>query len=240
MRKEILARFPSQPPASYIEVFGGAGWVLFASARHAKLEVFNDIDGDLVNLFRCVKYHCEELQRQTELALHSREMFEDMKAQLSCRGFTDIQRAAWYFLFLKESYGSDMRTYGGKTSNFANARTYLSEVSLRLQGVKIERRDFAALIKAYDAPDALFYLDPPYHGTEKYYNSSFTEADHIRLCECLKALKGKFILSYNDDAFVRELYQDFFIESVSRQNNLAMRYPDQDKQYHELIIRNYR
>lgn len=240
LRKEILKRFPKEKPQKYVEVFGGAGWVLFASASHAKVEVFNDIEGNLVNLFRCVKYHCEELERQTELLLHSREIFEDIKAQLKCRGFTDIQRAAQYYMLIKESYGSSLTSFGGTARNMKAAREYLSEASLRLQRVKIECKDFENLIKIYDSVNTLFYLDPPYHGTEEYYCSEFTNADHLRLFECLKNIKGKFILSYNDDDFIRQLYNNYDIESIDRQNNLAMRYPDKAKKYNELIIRNYK
>ena len=64
LRKEILARFPKETPSRYIEVFGGAGWVLFAKEQHSKqLEVFNDLNSDLINLYRCVKYHAQEVQR---------------------------------------------------------------------------------------------------------------------------------------------------------------------------------
>ena len=91
------------------------------------------------------------------------------------------------------------------------------------------------MIKVYDRPDALFYLDPPYHGTEKYYDIDFTEADHLRLKEALSRLKGKFILSYNNDNFIRSLYADYHIEEISRSNNLA-----HGKNFDELIIRNYK
>ena len=58
LRKAILERFPTDEVGRYIEVFGGAGWVLFAKEKlPGQLEVYNDIDGNLVNLFRCVKYH---------------------------------------------------------------------------------------------------------------------------------------------------------------------------------------
>ena len=64
LRKEILSRFPDTQVKRYIEVFGGAGWVLFAKEKvSGQLEVYNDINGDLVTLFRCIKYHCGELQR---------------------------------------------------------------------------------------------------------------------------------------------------------------------------------
>lgn len=79
--------------------------------------------------------------------------------------------------------------------------------------------------------------DPPYYKTEKYYGNLFDEEDHIKLRDILKDIKGKFILSYNDCAFIRELYSDFYIEEVERNNNLVK---DGDSRYKELIIRNYK
>lgn len=60
LRSEIIKRFPENI-GRYVEVCGGAAWVLFGKERHAELEVYNDANGDLVNLFRCIKYHCMEL-----------------------------------------------------------------------------------------------------------------------------------------------------------------------------------
>ena len=106
-------------------------------------------------------------------------------------------------------------------------------VSKRLERVVVEHKDFEALIKQYDCPDALFYCDPPYHTTEKHYSEKFAEADHYRLNTVLKELKGRFILSYNDDDFIRELYKDFNIEAVSRQNNMS------SGAFKEVIIKNF-
>lgn len=239
LRKEILKRFPDDQPGRYIEPFGGAGWVLFASDCHAPLEVFNDFDGELINLFRCMKHHRSELQKEIRWLVNARESFEDCKAQQTCRGFTDIQRAAQYYTLIKLSYGSDVRTYGGTKKNLTKARDYLAAVQQRLESVRIEHKDFEALIKQYDRKDALFYLDPPYHGTEKYYDEGFNEDDHRRLKGCLSKLGGRFILSYNDDTFVRELYADYHIEEISRANNMAARHAEADHSYRELIIRNY-
>lgn len=239
LSKEIISHFPDPYPERYIEVFGGAGWVMFALQKIAELEVFNDIDGQLINLFRCVKYHCGELQREIKWVLTSREMFLDIRELQSYRGLTDIQRAAIYFTLIKESYGSDARSFGCSKRNMEGAADYLSKVQERLQKTVIENKDFESLIKTYDRPKALFYLDPPYHGTEKYYDSPFSEEDHARLNTVLKHIKGKFILSYNDDAFIRSLYQDFEIEEVSRQNNLLMRNGNGDQKFRELLIKNY-
>lgn len=234
MRKTICEHFPENFDR-YVEVFGGAGWVLFYKDKHANLEVYNDADGELVNLMRCIKYHTGELQRELNGYCNSREFFEDVSAQLNIRGLTDIQRAARYFLRMKISFGADGRTYGCNTKNLSNAVEYLSDVQRRLMSssVVIEHKDFENLIKVYDRSTAFFYCDPPYHSTEKYYDVQFTEADHIRLRDTLAAIKGKFLLSYNDDEFVRELYKGFKTEAVERQNNISR------GRFKELIITNY-
>lgn len=64
---KLLECFPKEQPSRYIEVFGGAGWLLFYRDRHAALEIFNDLDGNLINLYRCIQYHCGELQRELRL-----------------------------------------------------------------------------------------------------------------------------------------------------------------------------
>ena len=176
LRKHICERFPADGTFDrYIEVFGGAGWVLFYKDRHAPLEVYNDADGQLVNLMRCIKYHAEELQRELDGYCNAREFFEDAAAQLNMRGLTDIQRAARYFLRMKISFGADGRTYSCNRKNLENAINYLSDVQARLMksSVVIEHKDFENLIKVYDRPTALFYCDPPYHSTEKYYDVPF-------------------------------------------------------------------
>ena len=230
LAKKIAAEFPEKF-GRYIEVFGGGASVLFSSEKHAKIEVYNDANGDLVNLFRCIKYHREELQREIRYYLNSREMFLDIRQKLSCTGFTDIQRAAMFYVLVKTSFGADARSYGCFSREIKT--DCFEDVEKRISSVEIEHKDFEALIKQYDRPDALFYCDPPYHKTEDNYSERFSEADHYRLNAVLTALKGRFILSYNDDDFVRGLYRDFNIQAVSRGNNLSSGH------FKELIIKNY-
>ena len=115
---------------------------------------------------------------------------------------------------------------------------YLEKVRERLRGVNIENKDFADLIKVYDRPTALFYLDPPYVNTEKYYDSPFSAQDHHRLREVLSQVKGRFILSYNDHPLIRELYADYRIEGITRTTTLSGKGNNQTP-YAELIIRNF-
>lgn len=239
LRKEIIKRFPDTKINRYIEVFGGAAWVLFSKDRLAETEIYNDINGDLVNLFRCVKFHCGELQRELSGMLNSRELFYDFVAQCYTKGMTDIQRAARFFMLIKTSYGTDCRSYGCVKKDINVMIKYLTDIQKRLSKVVIENEDFEHLLKTYDKPDSLAYLDPPYYGTERYYQAKFSEEDHIRLCNCLKNIKGKFILSYNDCDFIRDLYNGFNIDEVERNNNLKNKSTNKDNNYKELIIRNY-
>lgn len=234
LAKTILAKFPSDFDR-YIEVFGGGGSVLFAKDRHAPLEVYNDADGALVNLFRCVKYHCAELQREIDGWINAREFFEDAKMQMDTRGMTDIQRAARFYVQVRLSYGADRRTYGCSKKNLVSSIDYLMAIRDRLNaaGTVIEHKDFDDLIKVYDRPGALFYCDPPYHTTERHYNSKFSAEDHERLKQRLNRIKGRFLLSYNDDDFIRELYRDYTIEPVERPNSLSK------GTFKELIITNF-
>lgn len=230
LRNKIIEQFPGEYDR-YVEVFGGAGWVLFAKEKKG-IEVYNDMNSNLVNLYKCVKYHPEALQKELDGILMSRELFQD--AIWETRGLTDIQKAARFFVAIKESFGSKMETFGLQPKNMKVAVDFLKIASERLNTVVIENRDFDKIIQSYDKEGTLFYLDPPYYKTERYYQGGFTIEDHKRLRETLENIRGKFILSYNDYPEIRELYQGYEMIEVDRNNNLAT-----GKRYKELIIKNY-
>ncbi|MDL2217363.1 DNA adenine methylase [Christensenellaceae bacterium OttesenSCG-928-M15] len=234
LRDQIIERFPAQI-GRYIEVFGGAGWVLFRKEKHAAMEVYNDINGELVNLFRCAKHHPEALQLELDLCLNSREIFYDYRAQQDMQGLTDIQRAARFFYLIRCSYGSEQKSFACSKQALPSAIKRINDIHTRLATVIIENRDFEHLIHTYDRPDTLFFCDPPYFEAEGYY-TGFSREDHERLKEILKGIKGKFILTYNDHSYIRELYKDFHIEEIERAHNLTTRY--NAGKYKELIIRN--
>ena len=236
LKKKIIEQFPNNFER-YIEVFGGAGWVLFDKEQHAKMEVFNDINGDLVNLYRCVKFHPEALKKELEWSCISREQFFDFISQNEVRGMTDIQRAARFFCMIKLSFGTDLESFGVRPRDMQGAIKYLQEVSKRLNRVVIENVDFERLLKTYDRAAALFYLDPPYYEAEKYYPDRFMPEDHIRLRNALAKIKGKFILSYNDCPEIRKLYDGYEIIEVDRLHNLVSK--TNPRRYKELIIKNY-
>lgn len=238
-----MCRFPVEY-GRYIEVFGGGGWVLFHKPPGG-MEVYNDFNELLVNLYRCVREHPEELIDKLRYVLNSRTDFEAVRKKLNrSEASGDIERAAWFYQIVRFSYGSALKSYGGQPHDIWDDFPLIREASRRLGDVVVENRDFQPLIRQYDREDAFFYCDPPYHTTENYYQNigegGFAEADHIRLRDTLAGIQGKFLLSYNDDEFIRELYDrpEFHIESISRLDNLRQRY-DPNAQFSELFISNY-
>ena len=236
LRKEVIKRFPNDDGfTKYVEVFGGAGWVLFDKNQSKKqLEVFNDIDSNLINLYRCIKFHGDEVQKELDWILSSREIFTDYKTMIDNNIGTDIQKAAMYLYLVKVSYGAGRRTYGAKTG-INNTKEILLEIQKRLSAVIIENKSYEKIIKSYDSADTLFYLDPPYYKAERHYDSQFIEGDHKELARILKEIRGLFVLSYNNDPYIKELYKGLHIEEIERNNNLS----NKNCIYKELIIKNY-
>ena len=243
LRALIVSMFPLYYE-KYIEVFGGGGWVLFYK-EPGGFEVYNDYNGLLTNLFRCVREEPEELIGKLRYVLNARSDFElalERLADPDCG--TPVQRAAWYYQVIRQSYGAAAASFGARPLDMWSTFPLILKASRRLAEVVVENRDFSQLIRQYDGPDTLFYCDPPYHNTEDYYRNigdkGFTEEDHFRLREDLGRIQGKFLLSYNDDAFVRELYGDpaLFIREVSRSHPLQQRYVAGSR-FKELIISNY-
>ena len=141
---------------------------------------------------------------------------------------------------IKYSFSSKTTTFGAHNRPLPSLE-FMEQVAQRLERVIIENNSFEKVIKQYDRPNSLFYLDPPYFNTEYFYNVNeinFTTDDHVRLRDILANIKGKFILSYNDDEFLRELYKDFNIRAITRKN-LMTAHTGKQKDFGELIITNF-
>lgn len=222
----------------YVEPFGGGMAVLLAKPK-SKLEVYNDVNGALVALFRVVKYHPEALVKGLALQLNSREEYGALLAQ---PGLTDIQRAARFMRANHSSFGGLMRrgyAVGRKSGGGANHSRESDETSIwalnaRLDRVNIEHLDWRRCMGLYDSPATAFYLDPPYaDGDQTVYADPFTEQDHLDLATVIRGLEGRWVLSYGDHPLIRDLYQGCTIREVVRTRgiNNAARRP-----YTELII----
>ena len=243
LREAVLARFPPFYER-YIEVFGGAGWVLFHKPPGMDFEVINDYNSNLANLYRCVRDKPNKLKYKLRYVLNSREDFNWIsglhKNGLFSR-FYDVDRAAKFYQLIRYSYASNLDSFGSQPHSMWSDFPQIDMASRRLQKVVIENRDFEKLIRQYDRPVSFFYCDPPYFATENYYKDvGFKTADHIRLRDSLLDIKGKFLVSYNDCPEIWEIWDkpNIHIEEISRLNNLAQRY-EGGCMYEELFISNY-
>lgn len=241
LRDEILARFPRNYKR-YIEVFGGAGWVLFHKPPGNDFEVFNDFNGNLVNLYRCVREQPEALRNELRYMLNSRLDFEYMKGMLHSRAvLPDVRRAAYYYALIRYSYAAGTSTFGSQPHAMWNNFPLIESAAGRLQKVVIENKDCVKLIRQYDRPESFFYCDPAYYNADQYYEAVSSDGfDHAGLADALLGIKGKFLLSYNDCPEIRALYDrpGIVVEGISRLSNIAQRY-ENGKQYPELLISNY-
>lgn len=237
--KEILPW--ALPHTCYVEPFAGAAALLFAKGI-SKVEVLNDVNADLVNLYRVVRHHLDEFVRQFRWALTSRKLFEWAQATPP-QTLTDIQRAARFFYLQKLCFGAKVegQTFGVATTstqalNLLRIEEELSAAHLRLSQVVIEHMDWMACIERYDRPHTLFYCDPPYWGTEGY-GVAFGLNQYTRMAEMMRSIKGKAIVSVNDIPEMRAAFHGL------TQRRLSIRYtvgsPSGRGEKGELLIRNW-
>jgi DNA adenine methylase len=226
----------------YVEVFAGAAWLLFRKPP-SRIEILNDINGDLTTLYRCVKNHLDELVRYMRWLLVSRDEWERFRKE-DPSTLTDIQRSARFFFLLKNSFSSKLdfssfrvSSTGLPTFNLLRIEEVLSEAHTRLARTYIENRPFQNIVQRFDRCETFFYLDPPYYGCENYYGRGiFAREDFDELNGILRKIKGKFILSINDHPEIRRIFDGFKVESVSTKYSVGN---NNNQTVKELLIRNF-
>ena len=226
----------------YVEVFAGAANLLFVKNK-AGTEVLNDINSELTNLFRVVRWHPREFINELAFTTHSRADFLCYKAQ---PGLTDIQRAARSWFIMKTAFGGrggcKNNVFGyGTTGRAVFRRTIFTTIRRchkRLDGVYIENLDFADCFHRYDRSYVVFYCDPPYLETGGY-KFNFTFKDHLRLATALKKIKGKFLLSINNHPKIRAIYKGLPVLKVKVKYSVSRDKSPAARDRMELVIANY-
>lgn len=237
---QILPLLPDH--SCYVEPFAGAAAMFFAKAP-VKVEVLNDVNGDLVSLYRVVQHHLDEFIRQFRWSLASRQVYAWLQ-ETRPETLTDIQRAARFFYLQKLGFGGKVegQTFGTATTaparlNLLRLEEDLSAVHLRLHQVFIEHLDWAACIEKYDRPHTLFYLDPPYYGTEGY-GVDFGLEQYDRMAELLRSMKGKAAVSVNDIPAMRQAFKGLTMKRLAIKYTL--RVSGQSRQERgELLVMNF-
>lgn len=238
LAKHILPLFPEH--TCYVEPFCGAA-ALFFLKKPGKVEVINDINGDLMNLYRVVKHHPDEFLRQFEWSLVGREEYDRLKS-VPAETLTDIQRAARFYYLQKQGFGSRVGdyTFGTDTMrapklDLSRIREDLSRANKRLIRTRIEHLGWVQCIERYDRPHTLFYCDPPYWGVTGY-GVDFPLVEYERMAGLAKSIKGKMVISVNDIPEMREAFAGLEMQSLDHQYSVSggKRTPAR-----ELIIRNF-
>ncbi len=228
LSKRLVAIIDAEPHSIYVEPFVGMGGVFFRRTMRPRKEVINDINCEVVNLFRLLQRHYQQLLDVLKWQICSRAEFERL-VSVDPTTLTDLERAARFLYLQRASFGGKVVTRHFGVSRTAGARfdltklvPLLDDAHERLCGVDIERLPYEQLIKRYDTSGTLFYLDPPYWGcTDDYGAGVFSEADFERLRDLLGAIEGRFIMSINDRPEVREIFGDFAIEEVQLNYRLS-------------------
>ena len=237
LRKTIIEMIPKH--TCYVELFFGAGWVYFGKET-SKTEVINDIDKELINLFKIIKYHAPEIERMLEYEFSGRDIFEEYKNS-TIENLTDVNRAIRFLYLISQSFAGKGNHYGYGTNTKPSSQIFykgvLESIKERLRNTYVENLSFEKIIDKYDREYAFFFVDPPYWETTGYGNE-FGKKEHLLLREKLINLKGKFLLTINDHPQVREWYKNFNIKEVEVNYSVSKEAKARGK-YKELIITNY-
>lgn len=230
----IMRFFPRHQ--CYVEPFGGAAGVLLQKSR-AYAEVYNDLDGEIVNFFSVLRDRGlrDRLVEALLLTPFARTEFD-----LAYTATEDpVEMARRTAVKAQMGFGSAGATKGRTGFRVDTARAYgtawdlwsrypeaLAAVGERFTGVLIENRDALDVMAAHDAPTTLFYVDPPYvlstrqmQGAGRYYRHEMDDKQHLGLLDQLDRLGGMVVLSGYDSPIYRDRLTDW--RSYSTQSVIA-------------------
>lgn len=200
----IISRMP--PHTCYVEPFGGSGAILY-NKPESSVEVYNDINGDVVQFFRVLRERREELEEWVRAVPYARDVYESWVSDYfdGYRPDDPVARAGRFFTLRYMQFSGEIAMRNGfkvrakrsPSRTFDNARARLEELSERFRQVQIENSDYQDTFTRYDDSDTdvLFYCDPPYVGGEHYYGREF---DHSAFADALLSLESDWMVSYGD------------------------------------------
>lgn len=220
LAKTIVPIIEKIPHNIYCEPFMGMGGVFFRRTQKPKCEAINDINSEIINMFRMVEKFPDYLADMLKFKICSRAEFKRMLDTPPLL-LTELERAVRYLYIQKNAFGgktfSQVFGVALERTRFDSERIIpqIHMLHKRLAGVYIECLPYQDFITRYDRVDTLFYLDPPYWGSESFYGKDFfSRADFAELAKLLKSIKGRFILSINDVPEIRRIFKSFYIKEV--------------------------
>lgn len=222
LAKRLVARIEIVAHATYAEPFVGMGGVFLSRRFAPAAEVVNDRSNEVATFFRILQRHYTAFLDMLRFQITSRAEFERLIA-CAPETLTDLERAARFLYLQRTAFGGKVagRTFGvspGNPGRFDTGKLseILTAIHERVAGVTIESLDFADFITRYDRPDTLFYLDPPYHGSEDYYGAALFGPERFgELAAQLETIKGSFILTVNASPEMERVFAPFDCEKVA-------------------------
>lgn len=212
----LLPLFPRHD--CYVELFCGGAALFFMRQVPAKTEVLNDVNGELVNLYRVIQNHMEEFVRQFKWAISSRQVFV-WQQMTRPETLTDIQRAARFFYLQHHAFAGKVQgqSYGTATTtpmvNLCRIEENLSAAHFRLAGANVEHLPWQECLARYDRAHTFFYADPPYWQTEGY-GVTFGFDQYEQLASSMRTCQGRVMVSINDHPDIRRCFDGFWMEGL--------------------------
>jgi DNA adenine methylase len=241
LHRRIVERIEMIPHRSYVEPFVGMGGVFLRRTWQPPVEVANDLNGDITNLFRILQRHYPQFMDVMRFQITSRREFERLRKSDPAQ-LTDLERAARFLYLQRLAFGGQVNgTFGVSADhrsrfNLSNLAPLLDAAHSRLNGVIFENLDWQDVVSRYDSAQTLFYLDPPYFGGENDYGKGmFERSDFAAMAGQLADLKGAFLLSINDTPETRAVFDGFNVEEVRLKYTISK---GASKEAAELIISN--
>ncbi len=236
LAKWYIQRMPSHK--TYIELMGGSFAVGLKKPATAISEVYNDVNGDIVNVFKVCREHPEELSTLLRLTPYARDEY------FYCLEPTDdpIEKARRFLVRSRMGISStasagfrngvNKEDYSGHALTFSRLPDMVWKLSKRLSRVIIESKDWRMILKKYDMPDVFWFVDPPYlldvrssRSIRDGYLHDFTKDEHVDLIEKVKQLRGKVMICHYDHPLYNEMLKDWNKDSCKGFTDSSKRRP---------------
>ena len=228
LAEHIARAIEAIPHETYAEPFVGMGGVFLRRQSAPRCEVVNDISRDVAGFFRILQRHYPQFMETLKFQIASRAEFERLM-EVAPDTLTDLECAARFLYLQRLAFGGKVagRNFGVNNMNggrfdVTRLGSLLEAIHERLAGVTIECLPWREFIARWDGPHVLFYLDPPYYGSEDDYGAGrFSRFDFERLADVLEQIEGRFILSLNETPETRSIFERFGVETVETKYSIS-------------------
>lgn len=236
MRDEIIRLIP--PHKRYVEPFVGSG-AIFYNKPPAKESILNDLDENTCKQHRFLRdaptnpsAYPSGLDNLPTIKRFYKTTPKTRAAKLihakieACNGFSGSPVSASYGIYRKANPVKILKHLDFYQSRLRNGTTILN-------------KDYGEVVRKYDSVDTFFFFDPPYEKTRSIYGyGEHKDFDFVRLLEILRGIKGRFLMTINDSARIRELFKEFTVKSTRVYARWSRKTKRADSRK-ELLIMNY-